>query len=67
VFSLSEDQYVDEMRRLDVVTEWNDKLRHLHMLAAICKEKFRHFLIAIRLAQVGFGALVLAELSRVFT
>ena len=52
------------MRNLDVATGWSDKLRHLHMLASICRSKFRHFQVAIRLAQVGFVALVLAELSR---
>jgi hypothetical protein len=65
VFSLSEDRYVEEMRKLDVSTGWSDKLRHLHMLAGICKKKFSHFLVAIRLAQVGFLLLVAAELGRV--
>jgi len=65
VFSLSEDQYVAEMRQLDVSTGWSDKLRHLHMLAGICKTKFSRFRIAIKLAQAGFLVLVLAELGRV--
>jgi hypothetical protein len=66
VFALSEEDYIEEMRRLDVAAGWSDKLSHLHMLASICKAKFRHFLTAIRLAQLGFLVLVLAELARVF-
>jgi hypothetical protein len=65
VFNLSEDRYVEEMRRLDVSTGWNDKLRHLHLLAGICKKKFSHFLAAIRLAQIGFVLLVAADLGRI--
>lgn len=67
VFGLSEEAYIEEMGRLDVSVAWSDKLRHLHLLASICKAKFRHFLKAIRLAQLGFLVLVLAELGRVFT
>ena len=65
VFSLSEDRYVEEMRQLDVSTGWNDKLRHLHMLAGICKKKFSHFQVAIRLAQLGFLLLIAADLGRI--
>jgi hypothetical protein len=64
VFSLPEERYVETMRQLDVSTAWNDKLRHLHMLAGICKRKFSHFQVAIRLAQVGFILLVAAEFGR---
>jgi hypothetical protein len=49
---------------LDVSVAWSDKLRHLHMLAGICKNKFSHFLVAIRLGQVGFVLLVAAEFGR---
>jgi len=65
IFSLSEDSYVDTMRRLDASTGWSDKLRHLHMLAGICKKKFSHFQIAIRLGQIGFVLLVAAEFGRI--
>lgn len=65
VFSLPEDGYVEAMRQLDVSTGWSDKLRHLHMLADICKKKFSHFQVAIRLGQVGFVLLVAAEFGRV--
>jgi hypothetical protein len=53
------------MRHMDVTTGSDDKLRHLHMLAGICKKKFHHFQVAIRLAQVGFVLLVAAEFGRV--
>jgi hypothetical protein len=64
IFSLGEEGYAQEMRKLDVATAWSDKLRHLHLLAGICKSKFQHFHIAIRTAQVGFLTLVVAELGR---
>jgi hypothetical protein len=64
VFSLSEDRYVETMRQLDASTGWSDKLRHLHMLAGICKKKFSHFQVAIRMGQIGFVLLVAAEFGR---
>jgi hypothetical protein len=64
IFLLPVDDYVARMQTLDLASERHDKLRHLHMLAGICREKFRHFLRAIRFAQVGFVALVVAELAR---
>ena len=64
VFGLSEDRYVETMERLDVSVAWSDKLRHLHMLAGICKKKFSHFQVAIRVGQVGFVLLVAAEFGR---
>lgn len=67
VFRLSEQAYIAEMEKLDVESEWYDKLRHLHMLAGICRTKFGHFRIAVRCGQIGFVTLVLAEFGRVLT
>jgi len=64
IFLLPVDDYVSRMQTLDLASERHDKLRHLHMLAGICREKFKHFLRAIRFAQIGFVALVAAELAR---
>jgi hypothetical protein len=64
-FRLPVEAYVKHMEALDAETERRDKLRHLHLLAGICRRKFSHFLRAIRIAQIGFGLLVIAELSRI--
>ena len=65
VFRLPVERYLAAMRSLDPVVEHTDKLRHLHLLAGICRRKFGHFQTAIRLAQVAFVALVVGELLRV--
>jgi|SRR5665213_346496 len=65
VFKLSADAYVERMQSLDPSTEQTDKLRHLHALAGICSAKFKHFQLAMRVAQGAFGLLVLAELARI--
>lgn len=65
VFRLPEDQYVRTMRELDVSTGWTDKLRHLHLLAGICRDKFGHFHLAIRIGRIAFLVLVLGQLARV--
>jgi hypothetical protein len=64
VFDLPVDQYVEAMEKIDLERERHDKLSHLHMLAGICREKFRHFQIAIRSGQAAFLLLVAAELAR---
>jgi hypothetical protein len=64
-FRMPVERYVDQMEALDNETERRDKLRHLHMLAGICKTKFNHFELAIRLGQAAFIVLVLAELARI--
>ena len=67
IFDLSLDDYVDAMDRLERSVERRDKLSHLHMLAGICRSKYRHFQRAIRTAQAGFILLVVAELARIAT
>ncbi len=64
VFHLPLERYIETMEKLDAESERRDKLAHLHMLAGICRNKFSHFQIAIRSAQLAFGLLVLAELAR---
>ncbi len=65
VFGLPVEAYVAQMEKLDPETERHDKLRHLHMLAGICRKKFSQFQLAIRSGQAGFLVLVLAELARI--
>ena len=65
VFRLPVEAYVEQMEALDASTEHREKLRHLHMLAGICRTKFGHFQLAIRFGQAGFLLLVLAELARI--
>ena len=64
VFKLPVDQYIAAMEAVDTDTERRDKLHHVHMLASICRMKFRHFFLAIRAGQVGFLLLVATELAR---
>jgi hypothetical protein len=66
VFKLSPDEYVTTMRNLDPEVAHDDKLRHLHIIAGICRNKFRHFQIAMRLGRIAFLALILAEELRMF-
>lgn len=65
IFRQPVEDYVNQMESIDNRVEHRDKLRHLHMLAGICRAKFRHFLLAMRFGQVGFLVLVLAELARI--
>jgi hypothetical protein len=67
VFRLSEDAYVAEMEKLDTKIERNDMLRHLYLLAGVCRTKFNHFQVAIRFGQIGFLTLVLAEFGRIIS
>jgi hypothetical protein len=64
VFKLPVETYVKRMEALDPVVERRDMLGHLHMLSGICRTKFWHFSWAIRIAQLGFVLLVIAELTR---
>jgi Family of unknown function (DUF5706) len=64
VFKLPVETYVAKMEALDPEVERRDMLRHLHMLSGICRSKFWHFGWAIRIAQLGFVLLVIAELTR---
>jgi hypothetical protein len=65
VFKLPVERYVAEMASLDPAVERDDKLRHLHLQAGICRRKFGHFSTAMRLAQLAFVALVIGEVLRV--
>jgi len=67
IFKLSADDYVARMKALTVVSQEDDMLHHLHLLARICSTKFLQFGRAIRLAQLGFALLVLAELGRMIS
>ena len=64
VFNLSADDYVAEMRTLDPHVERDDKLRHLHLLAGICRGKYRHFQTAMRFGRWAFLVLVAGEALR---
>jgi hypothetical protein len=65
VFKLPVEDYVSAMDRLDPHVERDDKLRHLHLLAGICRTKIRHFQASLYVVQGAFLALVAAELLRV--
>jgi len=67
VFKLPVETYVAAMEALDPDVERRDMLRHLHMLSGICRTKFWHFGCAIRIAQLGFVLLVMAELGQLLT
>jgi hypothetical protein len=59
-------EFLKEMHGLDVEVEHDNKLRHLHVLAGVCRAKFSHLRHAMNAAAVGFAILVLAELARAF-
>jgi hypothetical protein len=67
VFKLPVDQYVASFRDMDVERERENRLRYLHTMAAICRSKYRHFAAALRLGQLGFIALVAAEIAQAFS
>lgn len=56
--------FLDEMHGLDVELEHDNKLRHLHVLASVCRDKFIHLRQAMNAAAAAFAILVLAELAR---
>jgi hypothetical protein len=56
--------FLDEMRDLDVHVEHENKLRHLHVLAGVCRDKFAHLRLAMSAAAAAFVLLVLVELAR---
>ena len=56
--------FLDEMHGLDVAVEHDNKLRHLHVLAGVCRDKFIHLRQAMNAAAAAFAILVLAELAR---
>jgi Family of unknown function (DUF5706) len=56
--------FLDEMHGLSVELEHDNKLRHLHVLAGVCRDKFAHLRQAMNAAAAAFAVLVLAELAR---
>jgi hypothetical protein len=56
--------FLDEMHGLDVQVEHENKLRHLHVLAGVCRDKFAHLRLAMSAAAATFVLLVLVELAR---
>ena len=65
VFRLPLDDYLAAMKALDPAVARDDKLRHLHLLAGICRDKIRHFRTSLYVAEAAFLALVAAEVARV--
>lgn len=56
--------FLKEMHALDVEAEHENKLRHLHILASVCRDKFAHLRLAMHAAAGAFIVLVLVELAR---
>jgi hypothetical protein len=56
--------FLEEMHGLDVELEHDNKLRHLHVLAGVCRDKFAHLRQAMNAAAAAFVILVLSELAR---
>lgn len=56
--------FIKEMQDLDVHVEHENKLRHLHILASVCRDKFAHLRLAMHAAAAAFILLVLVELAR---
>jgi hypothetical protein len=64
-FKLPVEKYVARMHALDVRSAHDEKLRHLHALAGICRNKYAHLGHAMNFALVGFVLLVVAESAKV--
>ena len=64
-FRLPIADYLAAMKRLDPKVARDDKLRHLHLLAGICRNKIRQFRTSLYVAQAAFLALLGAEVARV--
>jgi predicted LPLAT superfamily acyltransferase len=65
LYRLPADEFVARLRAIDVAAARDDKSRHIHTLAGICRDKFAHFRRSIQFAQGAFLLLVVAELARV--
>jgi hypothetical protein len=65
IFRLPVADYLKAMKALDPDAARDDKLRHLHLLAGICRSKIRQFRRSLYVAEGAFLALVAAELARV--
>ena len=64
VYQLPLADYLKAMKALDPAQARDEKLRHLHLLAGICRDKIRDFSASLHVAQGAFVALVAAELAR---
>jgi len=64
VFRTSGDKFVAAMRKMKPMAEHEEKLRHVHGLASICRRKFRYLDLAIRAGLLGFLLLMASELTR---
>jgi hypothetical protein len=60
----SVEAYADRVHHLCASAMTDEKLRHLHTLAGICRAKYRHLRRAMDLAAVGFVVLVVAEIAK---
>jgi hypothetical protein len=65
VFHLPVTDFVAALNALPPAAERVEQLHHLHVLAGICRSKYRNFGIALRLGQIAFIALVAGELLRI--
>ncbi|HEY2707792.1 MAG TPA: Pycsar system effector family protein [Caulobacteraceae bacterium] len=65
VFHLPVEEFVTALNTVAAETERAEQLRHLHLLAGICRSKYANFAMALRLGQTAFLALVAGELLRV--
>ena len=64
VYHLPLADYLKAMKALDPAQARDEKLRHLHLLARICRNKIRDFRASLYVAEAAFTALVAAELAR---
>jgi hypothetical protein len=64
VYDTTAEAYIARYHDADPEQEMSDKLRHLHTLAGICREKYRAFNHSLRLSLLSFIPLLAAELIR---
>jgi len=67
IFLQSADAYVAAMRASDPHGDSEEKLRHLHALASVCRSKYRGMARSLTLSQWSFLPLLGAQLLRVFS
>ena len=63
-YDVAAEIYIDRFENADPDKEMRDKLRHLHTLAGICRDKYGAFKHGLRLALISFFPLVFAEMLR---
>lgn len=62
VYDASAEDYIARYHDADPDQEMTDKLRHLHTLAGICRDKYAAFRHSLRLSLISFVPLIAAEL-----